>query len=36
MALSIGKGGHIPAVVAAWTPNTLFLAIAGLLIIRKS
>lgn len=36
MSLSVGKGGHIPPVVSAWTPNLLFLGIAGLLITRKS
>lgn len=35
MALSIGKGGHIPPVVAGWAANGVFLAIAGILILKR-
>jgi lipopolysaccharide export system permease protein len=34
MSLSIGKGGHLPPVVAAWGPNALFLALAGVRIMK--
>lgn len=33
LSLSVGKGGHIPAVVAGWGPNLIFLGIAALLIL---
>ncbi len=35
MALSVGKGGHIPPVVAGWAANGVFLAIASILIFRR-
>jgi lipopolysaccharide export system permease protein len=35
MSLSIGKGGHIPPVVAGWAPNMLFLGIWGLVGFRR-
>jgi lipopolysaccharide export system permease protein len=35
MALSIGKGGHVPPVAAAWAANGVFLAVAGILILRR-
>ncbi len=35
MALSIGKGGHIPPIAAGWAANTLFLGVAGILIVRR-
>jgi len=35
MTLSIGKGGHIPPVVAGWTPNVLFILFAGALIAKR-
>jgi lipopolysaccharide export system permease protein len=34
VSLSIGKGGHLPPVVAAWAPNGLFLALAGVRILK--
>ena len=34
-SLSVGKGGHIPPMVAAWAPNILFLLISGILFSRK-
>jgi lipopolysaccharide export system permease protein len=34
-SLSIGKGGHIPPIVAGWSTNVLFLLVASILIIRK-
>lgn len=35
MSLSIGKGGRIPAVVAAWLPNMLFLGLSGFKFAKK-
>lgn len=35
MALSIGKGGHIPPTLAAWVPNAVFLCYAGLKLLRR-
>jgi len=35
LSLSIGKGGHIPPIVAGWAPNVLFLGIASMLIVRR-
>jgi lipopolysaccharide export system permease protein len=35
LSLSIGKGGHLPPVIAAWVPNTLFLAFAGFRITKR-
>ncbi|NBX91703.1 MAG: LptF/LptG family permease [Proteobacteria bacterium] len=35
MTISVGKGGLIPAFVAAWLPNMLFLSFAGLKIMRR-
>lgn len=35
MSLSIGKGGHIPPVIAAWVANCLFLAFSGFLMTRR-
>lgn len=35
MSLSIGKGGHIPAVAAAWAPNTIFFTLALIFSVRK-
>lgn len=35
MSLSIGKGGHIPPLVAGWAPNLIFLAISGAFIVRR-
>ena len=34
MTLSLGRGGRIPPWVAAWLPNVLFLALAGLKLTR--
>jgi lipopolysaccharide export system permease protein len=34
--LSIGKGGHIPAIIAGWAPNVIFSAVALLLLGRKT
>ncbi len=35
MALSIGKGGHIPPAVAGWAANSVFLAVASILMFRR-
>jgi len=35
MSLSVGKGGHIPPVVAGWATNIVFLVVSLLLIIRR-
>jgi len=35
MTLSIGKGGHIPPLVAGWSTNLLFLIVASVLIARR-
>lgn len=35
MSLSIGRGGHIPPIVAGWAPNMLFLGAWALLVTRK-
>jgi lipopolysaccharide export system permease protein len=35
MALSIGKGGHIPPIVAGWAANGVFLLVASILIFRR-
>lgn len=35
MSVSIGKGGHIPPMVAAWGPNGLFLAFASVRILKS-
>ena len=35
MTLSIGKGGHIPPLLAGWTPNILFISLASVLILRR-
>lgn len=35
ISLSIGKGGHIPPVVAAWAPNVIFLFLWGTYTARK-
>ncbi len=35
MSLSVGKGGHIPPVIAGWAPNVIFLALSGVFIVRK-
>ncbi|NBT59553.1 YjgP/YjgQ family permease, partial [bacterium] len=35
MSLSIGKGGGLPPVVAAWLPNMLFLGLSGFRFVRK-
>jgi lipopolysaccharide export system permease protein len=35
LSLSIGKGGHLPPVVAGWAPNLLFLSLAGLFIVKR-
>ena len=35
LSLSIGKGGHIPPVMAAWVPNVLFLTFAGIQITKR-
>ncbi len=35
MSLSIGKGGHIPPLIAGWAPNVLFLILSGVFIVRK-
>lgn len=34
-SLSLGKGGHLPPVVAGWAPNTFFLIYAGFALFRK-
>lgn len=34
-SISIGKGGHIPPVVAGWLPNLLFAGYAGFVIFRR-
>jgi lipopolysaccharide export system permease protein len=34
-SLSIGKGGHIPAIVAGWLPNMLFALFAAFVIFRR-
>lgn len=34
MSLSVGKGGRIPAFIAAWLPNMLFLSFAGIQLGR--
>jgi lipopolysaccharide export system permease protein len=34
LALSVGKSGHIPPLIAAWAPNTIFLGFAGLRFMR--
>ncbi len=34
-SVSIGKGGHIPPLLAAWAPNMLFLVVSGLFITRR-
>lgn len=34
MTLSLGRGGRIPPMVAAWLPNVLFLAITGIKLTR--
>lgn len=35
MSLSVGKGGRIPPMVAAWLPNMLFLGLAGVKFAKK-
>lgn len=35
MALSVGKGGHIPPMIAGWTANGAFLLLASFLITRR-
>lgn len=35
MSLSIGKGGHIPPLLAGWTPNAIFLSIALAMIFKR-
>lgn len=34
LGVSIGKGGHIPPLIAAWGPNAVFLSFAGLRFMR--
>jgi lipopolysaccharide export system permease protein len=36
MSLSIGRGGHIAPVVAAWTPNFLFFWVAIFLLTKRT
>lgn len=36
ISLSIGKGGHIPPIIAAWAPNVIFLSLWGVANRRKS
>jgi lipopolysaccharide export system permease protein len=35
MVLSVGKGGHIPPVVAGWATNVVFLLVAMILLMRR-
>ncbi len=35
LSLSIGKGGNIPPLLAAWTPNALFVLIATTFLLRR-
>ncbi|NBX76215.1 MAG: YjgP/YjgQ family permease [Proteobacteria bacterium] len=35
MSLSVGRGGRIPPMVAAWLPNMLFLGLAGVKLVKK-
>jgi lipopolysaccharide export system permease protein len=35
MSLSLGRGGRIPPMVAAWLPNMLFLGLAGVKLVKK-
>lgn len=35
MTVSVGKGGFIPAFIAAWAPNMLFLGVAGAKLFRR-
>lgn len=35
LAVSVGKGGHIPPVVAGWVTNVLFLGAATLRLVRR-
>lgn len=35
LTVSVGKEGHIPAFLAGWTPNLLFLAIASIMIWKR-
>jgi len=35
MSISVGKGGLIPAFIAAWLPNVLFLSLAGVKIVKR-
>lgn len=35
MMISVGKGGHLPPIIAGWTPNLIFLAIASIMIWKR-
>jgi len=35
LMISVGKGGHLPPLVAGWTPNMVFLAIASMMIWKR-
>lgn len=35
ISISIGTGGHIPALIAGWAPNMLFLMVWGIWFVRK-
>ncbi|NBV49869.1 LptF/LptG family permease [bacterium] len=36
MSVSVGKGGRIPPLVAAWLPNMIFLSLASFKLVKKS